>query len=153
MTKEFKQLKYEYILKYWGGFFNDHNIEVHGEPDLEYQWFDDEEDREAEKMRLKKLAKKHSHYLTERGLFNDSIIVFAESEGFLTRYRQVIEAKVSYNARIYHIENDLGYGFFSDEELGTFGEGANYFKEYKYDIYGDLPDDHELLFSTIVLRP
>lgn len=152
MAPNSRFFKYEYLLKAWGGFWNDHNIEVHGEPEKEYYWFNTAKERDKEELRLRKLCSSHSLYLMKNNLPNDSVIVFAKSEGYLTRYRFIIQAIVKVDNKLLTVENDLGYGFWTDNELDALGVRANYMKEYKYDVCTDLPDDHELIFSTLILR-
>ena len=144
--------KYEYLLHRWGGFWNKHNILVHKEPDFEYKWFDTKEEREIEILRLRRLEDLQGQYLLTRNKYNDSTIAMSETEGYLTRYRFIIQAHVLVNNEIKVVENDLGYGFFSNEEFDCLGNCADYMKEWKYGISADLPDDHELLYSTLILR-
>lgn len=145
--------KYEYLLHCWGGFWNSHNAEVHKEPDFKFKWFDSKEERDAEMTRLREIKDSHGEFLVSQGKFNDSCIVMATREGYLTRHEHIIQSIIQLpDGEIITIENNLGYGFWSDEELGVIGDGANYFKEWKYEGMNDIPDDAIRLFSTVILR-
>jgi hypothetical protein len=74
------------------------------------------------------------------------------SEGYLTKYEFIIQTHPKVGKKIKVVENNLGYGFFSAEELDELGQNADYMKEYKYDIEGKLPDKHTRLFTTLLLR-
>lgn len=143
-------MKYEYLLHAWGGFWNQENFKVHKEPNFEYKWFDTYAERQAEVQRLQKIASERADYLIKNKLFNDSCIAMHLTEGYLTRYKFVIQSIIEVQGELKTIENDLGYGFWSDSEMDELGNFANYFKEYKYDLMYDA--DHTRLFSTIILR-
>lgn len=136
--------KYEYLLHVWGGFWNPWNIAIHNEPHIEYQWFDTKEARQAEIDRLDKLKEQLETW--------DACIARTLSEGYLTRYRQVIYSLVKVGDEIIEVENDLGYGFYSDEEIKEI-DCFDYFKEYKWDMCADLPEDAQPLVTTVILRP
>lgn len=145
--------KYEYLLHTWGGFWNDHNEMAHKEPNTPYKWFSSKEERETEINRLRKLEKERAQFLLSNGKFNDSCIAMSLTEGYLTRHKHIIQSLIKMpNGELITIENNLGYGFWSDEELGIVGDGSDYFKEWKYEGSCNLPDDHERIFSTIILR-
>jgi hypothetical protein len=132
--------KYEYLLCVWGGFWNPWNKAIHNEPETPYRWFDTKEERDAELDRLRRIAK-------ELGTL-DACIANRCSEGYLTRYQHVVYALVKDGDSIIETENNLGYGFFSDEEM--------YERDYGYwlDEKWDSPDDEaKLLFSTLILKP
>jgi len=135
--------KYEYMLHTWGGFWNAHNIKVHGEPDVPYKWFDTKEERDNERQRLNKLAEKHGTI--------DSCIAQSVQEGYFTRYRHIIQTIGKSGDQLITIEKDLGYGFFSDADLKEEDSGTEYFKEWKWSN-GEEPDDFVKLFSTVILR-
>jgi hypothetical protein len=146
------EVKYEYLLKTWGGFWNKHNIEIHKEPEIHNRWFDTKEDRNTEIERLKLLEKTHGEYLNSKGKINDSCIVMSLSEGLLTRYKFVIQSHVKVDDKIKVVENNLGYGFFDVKELDELGVCADYMKEWKWDICADLPDNAQRLYTTLLLR-
>jgi hypothetical protein len=143
--------KYEYLLHCWGGFWNKNNIKIHKEPEINYKWFNTPEDRQQEIDRLNNLKEIHSQYLNNKGLYNDSCIVMTLSEGYLTRFRFIIQSLCEVEGEIITIENDLGYGVYSIKEFDVLGSIADYMKEWKYDVM-ELPDNHERLFSTLILR-
>ena len=101
--------KYEYLLHVWGGFWNEHNIKVHGESYVPYRWFDTKVDLFNEYERLEAIAKNHGTI--------DSVIASRISEGHFTRYRHIIHSLVKVGGEIIEVENDLGYGFFNDDQL------------------------------------
>ena len=142
--------KYEYLLRCWGGFWNEHNMKIHKEPNFEYKWFETEKDRDLEIRRLKNLEKSHGEYLKSLNQINDSCIVMSLTEGYLTRYQHIIEATVLNKGEIIKIQNNLGYGFFSDKELLT--RDYDYMLDWKYGITSNLEDDHKLLHSTLILK-
>lgn len=142
-----KEWKYEYMLHVWGGFWNEANVKVHGEKYEPYKWFDTKKAMEAELQRLQTIAEKHGTL--------DSVIAHRIQEGYLTRFQHVIQSLVSVNGKIQIVENNLGYGFFSDKELAEgldYDSALHYMMKYKWDVCADLPDDVEPLFTTIVLR-
>lgn len=143
--------KYEYMLHCWGGFWNDKNIEIHKEPNIAYKWFNTKEERDFEIARLNNLKVSHGEYLTSQGMYNDSCIMISVSEGYLTRFRFILESLVVVDNKIERIERDLGYGFFSIEEFDELGNMAEYMKEWKYEI-NNLPDDHIRLYTTLILK-
>jgi len=141
-----KDYKYEYLLHVWGGFWNDANIEIHKEPEINYKWFNTKEERQVEIDRLDAINKKYN--------LPNSIIAKTFSEGYLTRYEFVIESLIKFKDKIIRVENNLGYGFYSIEEFDQLGNIAEYIKEWKYDICldEDIYDNHERLYSTLILR-
>ena len=147
-----KELKYEYLLKCWGGFWNPLNIKIHKEPQFDYKWFDTLEERNLEINRLNHLKEVHSDYLNFIGTLNDSCIAMRLSEGYLTRFEFIIKSLISSNNEIIEIENNLGYGFISITEFDKLGNCADYMKEWNYDSGVDVPDNHIRLFSTLILK-
>lgn len=139
--------KYEYLLHVWGGFWNEWNVAVHGDQYVPYRWFDTAEERQMELDRLRGLA-------NQLGTF-DAVIVHSFSEGYLTRQKHVLYSCVKIGDVIMGVENDLGYGFFSREDLldNTPGNMIDYFLRTRWDQCVTLPDDAELLFSTLILKP
>lgn len=144
--------KYEYLLHCWGGFWNDHNIVIHKEPEIPYKWFNTKEERDLEIKRLKNLEINQSKYLKDNNKINDSCIVMSLSEGYLTRYKFIIKSLIQLEDKIIEIENNLGYGFYSIEEFDELGQISDYMKEWKYDICTDLPDNHKRLYTTLILE-
>ena len=146
-----KEKKYEYMLHIWGGFFNEHNVEIHKEQPWNYKWFDSKEDRQLEIDRLNKLK--------DSCKTPDSCLVIVKEEGYLTRYKVIIKSIVEYKGRLYNITNDLGYGFYNSE-IDELGEVFSYIKEWKWDIdiYNQIPGlddaDKEVkrLFTTVVIE-
>lgn len=138
--------KYEYLLHVWGGFWNKHNIAVHGDPDVPYRWFDTKEARDAEIARLEALNKTLNSF--------DAVIAHAKSEGYLTRFQQVLVTHVLISGELQIIENNLGFGFYSDAELKEENENIQYMKDWKWGISADIPDEAEVevLFTTLILR-
>lgn len=146
-----RQPKYEYLLKVWGGFFNKHNIYLHKIKKFEYLWFDSKEEREIVLNSLQGIAKNINDYHKSQGHVQDCCLVHHKSEGYLTRRKQVIKAICLDKSKLVETRNNLGYGFYSDKELSK-PESVDYMKEYKYDIYGDLDDNHILLYSELILE-
>ena len=147
-----REHKYEYLLHCWGGFWNEHNIKIHKEPNFEYKWFNTKEERDQEVIRLKALAQSHGEYLNSKGKINDSIIAMRVSEGYLTRYQFVLQSLIMEDSKIRIIENNLGYGFYSVDEFDILGNTAEYIKVWKYEGNNDLKDNHMRLFTTLILR-
>lgn len=137
--------KYEYLLHVWGGFWNPWNKEIHNEPETEYLWFDTAEERQAELDRLRKIA-------SELGTW-DACIAHSMSEGYLTRYRHILHSLVMVDGQIIEVENDLGYGFFTQSDIEEDASSIQYFKDEKWDMRNDLPDNAERLFTTLIMRP
>ena len=147
-----KEHKYEYLLKVWGGFWNQHNIDIHKESYIPYKWFNTKEERQLEINRLDSIQEQYK--------FKDGIIARTFSEGYLTRYEVVIESVIEFKGKQYKIENNCGFGFANDD-LDILGNGLEYMKEFKYDIdiYRTLPhleEDEDFkvnrLFTTVILR-
>lgn len=135
-------MKYEYLLHVWGGFWNAGNIAIHGDKDVPYRWFATANERQAEIERLDNLCQ-------SLGTF-DAAIARRMSEGYLTRYEFVIQSIVNENGNFVIVENNLGYGFYSDDELGETGAEAEYMKEWKWDVGYD--GEGERIFTTLILR-
>jgi hypothetical protein len=130
-----KELKYEYLLHQWGGFWNPLNLEIHKEPNVEYKWFNTKEKRQIEINRLEEIRSKLGTW--------DACIVTSLEEGYLTRYKFIIKSLIIYKGQIREIVNDLGYGFASSpEKLDILLNNFDYMKEYKWDIdiYNQLED-------------
>ncbi len=141
--------KYEYLLKVWGGFWNEHNYNVHKEPEVMYRWFNSKEERQKELNRLLKIANELKT--------KDAIIANSFYEGYLTRFEVVLQSHILYEGHIHIIENNLGYGFGMDADFDILGDNYSYMKEWKFDIMGNtevIPDldKAERLFTTVILR-
>lgn len=135
-------MKYEYLLHVWGGFWNSGNIAIHGDLDISYRWFDTKSDRQAEIDRLDSLC-------NSLGTF-DACISKHLTEGFLTRKEFIIQSFVKENGKLIIVENNLGYGFWSDSELEDDDSSVQYMKDWKWDVGYD--GDGQKIFSTLILR-
>lgn len=135
-------MKYEYLLHVWGGFWNAGNIAIHGDLDVPYRWFDSKSDRQAEIDRLDELC-------NSLGTF-DACIAKRLTEGFLTRKEFVIQSFVKDNGNLVIVENNLGYGFWSDDEFETEDSHIQYMKDWKWDVGYD--GDGQRIFTTLILR-
>lgn len=144
------QAKYEYYVHFWGQlmyFLENTNTDFRVPP--ADQWFDTKEERDVELDRMNKISDELKLILCNR-----------TSEGYLTRYEHVIESIVEYNGKIYKVENNLGYGFYNDQELCPIGQYADYMKEWKWNIRDQLSnllkentyDTVNRLYTTLILR-
>ena len=133
--------EYEYLLHTWGGFYNEENIKIHKEPDIPYKWFYTLRERDNEVKRLKDLAKPYNN-----------TIMMSFSEGYLTRFEFILQSHIIENNNLKIIENNLGYGFFSKEELDITGQCSEYMKKWKYDITANISENHTRLYTTLILK-
>lgn len=80
MESEIYSAPYEYHLNFWGGIENDNTIEKElGISEKDF-WFSSEKKRDAFKVTLQDVAKKHKE-----------VIVFSENEGVQVRFRTVVK--------------------------------------------------------------
>lgn len=108
-----KDLKYEYLLHTWGGFYNDVHKKVHGQEEG-YHYFDSKGDRDEYLHKLKTL----SEDLNAHGLATDI------TEGYNTRIPVVLHRVVRYKEDDYYSEKHFppGYPY----------EAVKFMAEYKW---------------------
>jgi hypothetical protein len=91
-----KDLKYEYFLKVWGGFFNPTNIEIHGITQQTY-YFDTKHERDFKLKQLEEWV----HRLKDMGI-KDGILCNVTAEGYNTRRVPVLHRVSEYKGIRYH---------------------------------------------------
>lgn len=96
-------LKYQYHLKTWGGFYNEQYKKVHGKEPGDYV-FDTKEERKDYIKTLEEIEKA----LSARSLAIDT------SEGYNCNVRTVIHRVIRYKDKDYYSSNDLGPNFSYD---------------------------------------
>lgn len=93
--------KYEYALYTWGGFYNDHNVAIHGfKPEKSQIYFDTKENR-TEYLNLLENAKK---LVTNLGS-TDAYLATDLSEGYTVRDTPVMHRIVKYKNKEYYSSN------------------------------------------------
>lgn len=118
-------LKYEYLLSTWGGFYNDKNFKIHGESEGNY-YFDSNESRQIYLDKLQQIEKDLNIYK----------LCFNKSEGYNCREFPTLHRVFKYQDKIYHqeLKYDFNYSFDHCDYylqnkwiLGDFlGEGVDY---------------------------
>ncbi len=115
------QLKYEYHLLTWGGFYNEEYLKIHNIQSGDY-YFDTAEERQAFIDKINVFAK-------ELNTFKPAIIL---TEGHCCRTRTVLHRVIEWDGEIYYTENDMGVNYPLD--------AAQYHLEYKwYPGFNDYP--------------
>jgi len=92
-------IKYEYYVHVWGGFFNDHNKIIHGVDNGPY-WFDEESDRQ---LFLDKLFKLKDQLIKQYNRL-DLIIATKKEEGYHTRDFPKLHRVCRYKGKEYYSE-------------------------------------------------
>ncbi len=105
--------KYEYYLGSWGGVYNDDLIaKTLGITERDF-WFDNTEERENFKSKLKAVADTHGE-----------CIVFKDGEGFDVRKRTVAKMVMAFpNGKKYPFEYDFGYAYKPESAEFMFFDG------------------------------
>lgn len=115
------QLKYEYHLLTWGGFYNEEYLKIHNIQSGDY-YFDTAEERQAFIDKINVFAK-------ELNTFKPAIIL---TEGHCCRTRTVLHRVIEWDGEIYYTENDMGVNYPFDS--------AEYYLEHKwYPGFNDYP--------------
>jgi hypothetical protein len=124
-------IKYEYMLQTWGGFYNKEFKDLHHEIEG-YKWFDTVQDRDLEITRLKNIE------IT----LNARYLAISLEEGYHTRIETICHRVVRFknsNNNIYS-ELNMGYGYPIS--------AAKYHMEYKwtpgFNDYEAIQDDKDL---------
>lgn len=100
MEDTVKEMKYEYMLHTWGGFYNEKYQKVHNERSG-YKWFNSNEERQQEIGRLRTI---------EDSMGAHSLVVSVE-EGHHTRLMTILSAIVEYKGQTLYMEHSAGYGY------------------------------------------
>lgn len=128
--------KYEYYVKTWGGFFNDHNKAVHGFSEAD-SWFSTKEDRDNYIATLDK-AVEDTKELTSNG---DVCLVKHLAEGYNTRTLPTIHRVVEYKGKRVYSKNEICFPDFNFQTL----EYHAYYKWYPgfndYAVKSAFPDE------------
>jgi hypothetical protein len=106
-------LKYEYHLFTWGGFYNEEYFKIHKKPRGDF-WFDSSEKRQEFINELRDIENKLNAYSLAMTL----------SEGYCCRTRTIVHRVFEYNGKTYYQTYDLGINY----EFAP----AKYFIEYKW---------------------
>ncbi len=106
-------LKYEYHLFTWGGFYNEEHFKIHKQPRGDF-WFDSVEERQLFINKLRKIEDE----------LNARSLAITLSEGYCCRIKTVAHRVFDYNGKTYYQNYDLGINYSFDV--------AKYFIEYKW---------------------
>lgn len=113
------ELKYEYHLFTWGGFYSDEYFKIHQKPSGDF-WFKTEEERQTFIDELRTIEKE----------LNAKHLLMYLSEGYCCRMRTVLHRVVEWNGERYYTSNDLGINY----------HGAEFILEYKWCLgFNDYP--------------
>ncbi len=93
-----KDLKYEYMLHTWGGFYNEEH--KHDEKPG-YKWFDSDLERDKYVQKLKTI---------EEVLGAKHLMITVE-EGYNTRTMTILNRISKYKGKVYHSTYEMGYGY------------------------------------------
>lgn len=116
---ENKELKYQYHLLTWGGFYNDHHKHSYKPGDY---LFDTKEEREQYIEELEKTSKE----------LNAHVLMISRTEGFNCDIRAVCHRVIRYKGQLYKSEYDMGINY-------PF-RGAQYTMNYKWTLgFNDYP--------------
>lgn len=108
----FENEKYEYLLKTWGGFYNEEFKKIHGKEEG-YFFFDAKKERKDYIDELKQIEKK----------LNARVLMINEEEGKNVRYSTIAKMKMIYNGKTYEYEEDFGKAYPSDSAHFMFHDG------------------------------
>ncbi len=130
------EVKYEWVLQTWGGFYNKHYQEQHKEVPG-YQWFETEAQLIKEVDRLRRLERDYREQDRVTGTTSTCCLVTDVNEGYDTRLMTTLNVIVQYRGKTWHITRDMGYGYPTS--------AAEYHMEWKWDsnywIDGSWVDD------------
>lgn len=116
-----ENLKYEYMLSTWGGFYNEEYQALH-KYEEGYHYFDSEEEREKYIQKLR---------CTEEDLDAKHLMI-SKSEGYNVRVNTVLHRVIKYQDKEYYSKYDIGCAYPY--------EHAKYHLEYKwYPGFNDYP--------------
>ncbi len=108
----FENEKYEYLLKTWGGFYNDKFVKIHGKQEGSF-FFDSKKERKVYIDELKQIEKK----------LNARVLMITEEEGKNVRYSTIAKMKMAYNGKTYEHETDFGCAYPEDSAHFMFYDG------------------------------
>lgn len=108
-----KDLKYQYHVYTWGGFYNEEYQKVHRQERGDH-WFDTMEERQIFIEKLQSIEK----------LLKANHLCFVESEGYTCNIHTELHRVTEWDGKRYYTKNDLGINF-------RF-EGAKYIMEHKW---------------------
>lgn len=95
-----KNLKYEYHLLTWGGFYNEEHFDIHQEPDGNH-WFDTNEERQIYIDKLNFIEKELSAFT----------LVTNISEGYSCRTRTVLHRVIEFEGKRHYSKCDMGINY------------------------------------------
>lgn len=93
-------LKYEYHLKTWGGFYNDEYKRVHKLEPGDY-WFDTNKEREDYINTLKQIEKD----------LNARVLMIVKTEGYNCRVSTVLHRVIRYKLKDYYSQYEMGINY------------------------------------------
>jgi hypothetical protein len=116
-----EDLKYEYYLYTWGGFYNEEYLKIHNKPKGSF-WFNTKEERDSFIQELKDIENK----------LNAKHLAMNLSEGYCCRIETIAHRVVEYKNKQYYTTYNLGVNY----PLSA----AKYMIEYKwYPGFNDYP--------------
>ena len=95
--KNNKDLKYQYHLHTWGGFYNEEHQKIHNEKDGDH-WFDTAEERQTYIDILRVIEKK----------LNARVLMMTLSEGYCCNIHTKLHRVIEWEGKRYYSENDMG---------------------------------------------
>ena len=116
-------MKYEYYIKLWGGFFNEHNVAKHGFDVKGNHFFNTKIARDVFKEKMLKVC---SDLKAKEGHL-DIILATREAEGYNVRKKQWLNRVVRYKGEEYHHKYFFAFPDFTASE-------AQYHLEWKWDL-------------------
>ncbi len=108
----FENEKYEYLLKTWGGFYNEEFQKIHGKEEGSF-FFNTKKERKAYIDELKQIEKN----------LNARVLMITEEEGKSVRYSTIAKMKMIYNGKTYDYEEDFGNAYSEDSAHFMFHDG------------------------------
>lgn len=108
-----ENLKYEYHLYTWGGFYNEEYFKIHQKPSGDF-WFNTPEERQQFIDELRAIEEK----------LNARHLVMTMSEGYCCRERTVLHRVIEFEGKRYYSNYDMGVNY-------PFN-AAQYHLEYKW---------------------
>lgn len=128
-----KDIKYEYFVHTWGGFYNEHNKEVHKQEEGS-KWFNTKEERDKYIDNLYKLCDSLNT--------PDACLAKVVAEGYNTRELPTCHRVVEYEGKEYYTKYDW--------EWSASYSNLRYWMEYKwYPGFNDYPLGEDFDYSKV----
>jgi|GEM_PF-2971601 hypothetical protein len=103
-----------YLLKTWGGFYNEEHAVKHGKKSG-YYWFETEKEIDAYIEELKNLEIK----------YDAKMLVYKKETGKFINHKTICKIVFEYLDTQYHIIYDFGYNFSRESAIFIFRDGNN----------------------------